>query len=110
MRAMTSHDVPTWPVAGGALLLGFGVADVTGVRPLGGLVLLAGAVWCARRWAAVVGGAWTAVLLALGLSLFVASHPLGKALGAWVAVAIVAAVAATAAWAVVDRRRAPARL
>ena len=44
------RPLPTWPVAFGSFVLGFAVADVTGVRPLGGLVLLAGVLWCLPRW------------------------------------------------------------
>ncbi|MEA2139882.1 MAG: hypothetical protein QOG56_3032, partial [Solirubrobacteraceae bacterium] len=40
----------TWPVASGSLLLGFAVAQATGVRPLGGVVLALGAGWCGLRW------------------------------------------------------------
>ena len=60
--------LPTWPVAAGSLLLGFGVAQATGVRPLGGLVLVAAAAWCMLRWWRAAGVARAAVLLAAGVS------------------------------------------
>jgi thiol:disulfide interchange protein len=97
--------MPTWPVASGSLLLGFAVAQATGVRPLGGLVLLAGAVWCALRWRPRVGTAATLGLLALAVVLFALSHVLGDAIGTWPAVVLVAAVAGAAAWWVADRPR-----
>jgi NhaP-type Na+/H+ or K+/H+ antiporter len=95
---------PTWPVAAGSLVLGFAVAQATGVRPLGGAVLAAGAVWCALRWRAAVGTAAAVALVALYLAAFAASHVLADALGAWGAVALVAAVVAAAAYLVADRR------
>ena len=49
--------LPTWPVAAGSLLIGFGVAQATGIRPLGGLVLVAGAAWCTVRWRRSAGAA-----------------------------------------------------
>lgn len=67
-------------------LLAFAVADVTGVRPLGGLVLVAGGAWCALQVRPVAGTVRTVVLLVVALAAFVASHPLGDVLGAWPAV------------------------
>lgn len=95
--------IPTWPVAAGSLALGFGVAQATGVRPLGGFVLLAGAGWCALRWRERVGTPVAAALLALYLAAFVASHLIAGALGAWGAVALVCALVGVAAWALADR-------
>jgi hypothetical protein len=97
----------TWPVAAGAMVLGFAVADATGVRPLGGLVLLAAAAWCARRWLARVGAAPAVALLAFWLALFVTSHVLAEATGTWPAVLLVAAALGVAAWAVADSPRRP---
>jgi hypothetical protein len=79
--------------AAACLPAGFGVAVATGVRPLGGLVLLALAVVAGRelpaaRWA------WYVAVLAC----FVASHLLADVTGAWGAVGIVT-VAATATYA-----------
>lgn len=82
--------------AAACLPAGFAVADVTGVRPLGGLVLLALALV-----AGVLSGArlprqaaWYAVVLVC----FVLSHVLADGLGTWGAIAVVTAVA-TAAYA-----------
>jgi len=92
----------TWAVAAGSLAAGFGVAEATGVRALGGVVLAAGLAWCAWRWWAV-GPATAAGLIALYVAAFAASHMLGDVLGAWGAVAAVAAVVALAAWLTADR-------
>lgn len=85
-------------VAAATFLAGFGAAELTGVRAVGGLVLLAGGAWCARAAVRVAGPAATAGLVAVALALFVVSHPLGHVIGAWPAVGVSAAlVAATAA-------------
>ncbi len=105
---MIMRELPTWPVAAGSLVLGFVVAQATGVRPLGGLVLLAGAGWCALRWRERAGTGVAAALVALYLAAFVASHLIAGALGTWGAVALVAALVGLAAWALADRT-APAR-
>jgi hypothetical protein len=73
------------------------------VRALGGLVLLAGAILCARLALPVVGAARTALLLVVALALFVVSHPLGHAIGAWPAVFVSAAAVAVAARVTVAR-------
>jgi hypothetical protein len=80
--------------AAACLPLGFGVAAATGVRPLGGLVLLVLAL-LAGRWSGhgiARQAAWYVVVLAC----FVASHLLADTTGAWGAVAIVTAVASAA--------------
>lgn len=98
-------DLPTWPVAAGSLVLGFAVAQGTGVRPLGGIVLIAGAGWCAKRWRTRVGTRRTAVLLGVYLAAFVLSHVIADPVGTWPAVAIVAAISGGAAWALADASR-----
>jgi hypothetical protein len=100
---------PTWPVAAGSLALGFAVAQATGVRPLGGIVLIAGAAWCALRWRRRVGLGRTAGLLGLYLAAFAASHVLGDAIGAWPAVAVVSGVVGAATYAVADVPSLPGR-
>jgi hypothetical protein len=101
------RSTPTWPVAAGSLVLGFAVAQATGIRPLGGIVLLAGAGWCALRWREKVGVGRAAGLVGLYLAAFVASHLLADPIGAWPSVAVVAAVVAAGSYAVADA--APAR-
>jgi hypothetical protein len=99
---------PTWPVASGSLILGFAVAQATGVRPLGGIVLAGALAWCVLHWRARAGWARAAALAALYLVLFAASHVLAGPLGTWGAVLVVAAVAGGSAWAVADARGHPA--
>ena len=95
---------PTWPVAAGSLVAGFAVAEATGVRPLGGIVLVAALAWCVLRWRARAGTATAAGLAVLYLALFALSHVLGDPLGTWGAVALVAALAGGAAYAAADAR------
>lgn len=90
-------------VAAATFLAGFGVAELTGVRAIGGLVLLAGGAWCGRAALSIVGTRGTVALLAIAVALFVVSHPLGEAIGAWPAVAVTAALVAGAAAALVAR-------
>jgi hypothetical protein len=92
----------TWPVASGSLVAGFAAAQATGVRPLGGVVLAAGAGWCAVRWRRTVGIARTAGLVGLYIACFVASHLIAGTVGTWPAVLIVAAIAGAAAYYVAD--------
>lgn len=87
-----------------SLPAGFGLAQLTGVRPLGGLLLVGLAV-LAGHWSGSPfrrQAAWYAVLLGC----FIASHLLARAIDAWPAVAVVTVVA-TAAYA---RTREHARL
>jgi hypothetical protein len=92
----------TWPVASGSLVVGFAVAQATGIRPLGGVVLAAGAGWCAVRWRRSVGTARSAALVAVYIACFVASHLIADTVGTWGAVFLVAAVAGLAALLVAD--------
>jgi hypothetical protein len=104
---MSRKPLPTWPVAAGSLALGFAVAQATGVRALGGVVLVAGCGWCALRWRERVGAGRTVGLVGLYLAAFVGSHVLAHAIGAWPSVALVSAVVAGGSYAVADA--APAR-
>ena len=94
----------TWPVASGSLLLGFAVAQATGIRPLGGIVLVAGCAWCALRWLRIRPArvARTAVLVVVYLGAFVLSHVVADTLGAWPSVLLAAAVTALAAYVLAD--------
>lgn len=92
----------TWPVASGSLVAGFAVAEATGIRSLGGVVLAAGAGWCALRWRRSVGLARTGALVAVYLAGFVASHLVADTVGAWPAVFVVAAIVGAAALLVAD--------
>jgi hypothetical protein len=92
-------------VSSASFLAGFGIAELTGVRAIGGLVLLAGCAWCARAALQVAGPPATGALVAIALAMFVASHPLGHAIGAWPAVVVCAALLGGAAAALVGRKR-----
>lgn len=94
--------MPTWPVAAGSMVVGFAVADLTGVRPLGGLVLLAGGAWCFVRWREQTSAGRAVALVAFAAACFVLSHLLGDVLGTWGAVFLVAALVGAAAWAFGD--------
>lgn len=96
--------LPTAPVAALGLIAGFGVADATGVRPLGGAVLAVAGVSAGLAWLRRDGGATTAALSAIYLGGFVGSHLLAKEIGAWPSVFTVAAVSAAASYAMSDRK------
>ena len=98
------RTVPTAPVAAASLIAGYGVAVASGSRPLGGVVLLAGGVWCIRAWEQRSGRRTAVALGALGLAAFALSHVLALAIGAWPSVLLVAAATAVAAWAASDSR------
>lgn len=99
-----TDSLPTAPVAAGSLIGGYLAARLTGVRPLGGAVLVAGAAWCAPRWARTAGPAGAAALMAVYLAGFGVSHPLAKRMGAWPSVLTVAAASGAASWLLADRR------
>lgn len=94
--------VPTAVIAALTLVVGFAVAELTDVRALGGVVLVAGVVWCAVR--ARSAGWWrvSAVVL-VGAVCFAGSHLLGHVIGAWPAVVVAALVLGAATFLLVDR-------
>lgn len=98
-------QAPVWPVAAAALPVGFVIAQATGVRPLGGavmVVLLGACAWRTRDAGVVfrlaVGG--------VAVAAFVASHVFADALTVPVAVGAAGAAVGVAAFALLDRRRA----
>jgi hypothetical protein len=93
MRAL-----PTAPVAATSLIVGYAVVAVSGSRPLGGLVLALGGLWCIVTWARRHGTRTAVGLGCAGFGAFVASHLLALAIGAWPSVLITAAGLAVAAW------------
>jgi len=101
---VNTGELPTAPVAAGSLVAGYLVARETGVRPLGGGVLAAAAVWCGRRWSRRAGPRTATALLGVYGAAFAGSHPLAKRIGAWPAVLSAAAAAGAAAWTLSDRR------
>jgi len=95
---------PTAPVAGGTLIVGYAVAVGTGSRPLGGLVLLVGGLWCTRAWLLRCGARTALTLACVGVGAFVLSHLLALAIGPWPSVLLVAGAMAAAAWTRADAR------
>lgn len=86
-------------------MLGFGVAQWSGQRWAGGVVLVLAALWCVARqarhspWWSIIG-----VLAVAGVG-FVVSHLLADRLGSWPAVLLVAAVVGLSAWFLLTPRR-----
>jgi hypothetical protein len=99
-----ARPLPTAPVAAGSLIVGFGVAVASGSRPLGGLVMLVGGLWCIRAWTRRHGARTAAELTAVAFTAFVVSHVLGLAIGAWPSVLVVSAVTALVTWLRADSR------
>ena len=97
--------VPTAALLAAGLIGGFALAQQTGVRPLGGAVMLGANVAAARQWYAVGGVPLTAGLTAGYWTAMGVSHPLATKVGTWPAVLGVTAAAAGAAWVLADRRR-----
>ncbi|MGY1742934.1 MULTISPECIES: hypothetical protein [unclassified Blastococcus] len=97
---------PSAALVAAGLAAGFGIAQGTGVRALGGAVfalggLAAAALWVQRRgWAVALG------LGGLYVGAFVLAHvlALGAGLPAWLAVGLVTLAAAGVTAAVADRR------
>jgi hypothetical protein len=92
--------LPTAAVAALALVLGFLVAQTSGIRALGGLVLLAGLGVCVLQWQARLGRGRAAALAAVFLLAFAGSHLLARAIGAWPSVLVAAAGTFVVVWAV----------
>lgn len=104
--------VPTAPVAAGTLIAGYAVASASGSRPLGGLVLLIGGMWCVRAWSARHDARTAMALTTVGLLAFIASHVLAVAIGAWPSVLAVATFSGAIVWVRADVREpaTPSRL
>ena len=104
---LTRTRFPSAVLVAVGLAAGFGVAQGTGVRALGGAVfavcgLAAAWLWVPRRgWGVALG------LGALYLAAFVLAHvlALGAGLPAWLAVSLVTVVAAGVTFGVADRPR-----
>ena len=98
------RPIPTAPVAAASLIAGFAVAVSTGSRPLGGVVLAIGGLWCIQAWARRNGRRTAVILGCVGFGAFVLSHLLGLLIGAWPSVLLVSAVVATIVWTQADAR------
>src|SRR6476620_600673 len=101
--------IPTALLLALGLILGFGVAEATGLRWLGGLVMLAANLLALPRWLAVGGLRLAIGLTAVFWACMVLSHPLAHQIGTWPSVLTVSVVAAAAAWLLADRRSALSR-
>jgi hypothetical protein len=99
----------TAAVAAGSLVAGYAGARFSGIRPLGGVVLLAGAGVCGREWLRQAGTGTTVALLAVYVAAFAGSHPLARLIGAWPSVLTVAAAVGAASLAATRRRVAATR-
>jgi hypothetical protein len=99
------RTIPTAPVAAASLIVGYAVAVATGSRPLGGVVLALGGLWCVHAWLQRHGARTATTLGLVGLGLFIASHLLALVIGAWPSVLVVAGVMAMAAWVRADSLR-----
>lgn len=95
--------LPTAVVAALTLVVGFAVGQLTGVRPLAAVVLIAGGAWCA--WRAVPTAGWwrVAAVVLVAVLAFVGSHLAAPTVGAWPAVIAAALLLGGAAWLLVDR-------
>jgi hypothetical protein len=103
--ARVRNRFPSAAAVAVGLAAGFGVAQGTGVRALGGVVFAAGGLAAGWLWHRRRG---TAVALALGVAYvgaFVLAHVLALGVGwpSWLAVGVVTAAAAALSWAVADR-------
>jgi len=87
-------------VAALTLVAGFGVAQGTGNRALGGAVLVLGAAWCGWRWRRSAGTLRAALAVGVFVAAFAVSHPLAGVIGAWPSVFLVAIVTAAVGYAV----------
>lgn len=88
------------------LVGGYLTARLSGVRPLGGVVLGAAGLMAGKHWLERRGPATAGTLGGIYLASFGLSHPLAKRIGAWPSVAVVTALASGAAWALNDREAA----
>ncbi len=96
---------PSAALVAAGLAAGFGIAQGTGVRALGGAVFALGGVAAAVLWTQRRGGAVALGLGGLYVGAFVLAHVLaiGVGLPAWLAVGLVTVAAAGTTFLVADR-------
>jgi hypothetical protein len=96
---------PTSSLVAGGLVVGFAVAQGTGIRALGGAILVGTGLAAARLWVRRRGWAVAVGLGLLYLAAFVLSHVLTLGLGvpAWLSVALVTIVSAGVTFWAADR-------
>jgi hypothetical protein len=105
VRKPTSFPSSVLVAAG--LVVGFAVAQGTGVRALGGAILLGTGLAAARLWVRRRGWGVAVLLGLVYLAAFVLSHVLTLGLGvpAWLSVALVTIAAAGVTFGAADRPR-----
>jgi len=97
-------QIPTAPIAAASLIVGYAGAISTGSRPLGGVVLALGGLWCIRQWSIRHDRRTAVTLGCVGLTAFALSHLIALAIGAWPAVLLAAAFVAAVVWQQADAR------
>jgi hypothetical protein len=97
--------IPSAVLVAVGLAAGFGIAQATGVRALGGAVFALGGLGAAWLWVAHRGWAVALGLGALYVGAFVLAHvlALGVGMASWLAVGLVTLAAAGVTYAVADR-------
>jgi hypothetical protein len=103
---------PSSLLVAAGLVVGFAVAQGTGIRALGGVLLIGTGLAAARLWVQRRGWGVAGALAAVYLAAFVLAHVLTLGLGmpAWASVTLVTVAAAAVTFGVADRsqRTAPA--
>jgi hypothetical protein len=104
---MSSRTFPSSLLVAVGLAAGFGIAQGTGVRALGGAVFAAAGLAAGRLWYRRRALPTTAGLGAVYVAAFVLAHvlALGAGLPGWLAVSLVTIAAAGATYAGADRPR-----
>ncbi|MGY1682253.1 hypothetical protein [Geodermatophilus sp. SYSU D01176] len=102
---LTRTRFPSAVLVAVGLAAGFGVAQATGVRALGGALFIGAGLGAAWLWVTHRGWAVALGLGALYVGAFVLAHvlALGVGMASWLAVALVTLVAAGVTYAVADR-------
>jgi hypothetical protein len=100
-----SRPFPSSLLVAGGLVVGFAVAQGTGIRALGGAILVGTGLAAARLWVRRRGWAVAVLLGLLYLAAFVLSHVLTLGLGvpAWASVSLVTLLSAGVTYGVADR-------
>jgi hypothetical protein len=99
---------PSSALVAGGLVVGFAVAQGTGLRALGGAVLIGTGLAAGRLWVQRRGWGLAVVLGLVYLVAFMLSHvlTLGFGMPAWLSVALVTIAAGGVTYGVADRPRA----
>jgi hypothetical protein len=101
---MPRTRVPTALLLALGLVVGFALAEATGLRWLGGLIMLAANLLAVPTWLAVGGTRLAVGLTVVFWACMALSHPLAHQIGTWPSVLTVSVVAAAAAGLRADRR------